>query len=563
MDKNFKLTIITVCRNEPNIERTCKSIVSQTWQDFEWIVVDGASTDGTLEILEKYKDRIDIFVSEPDTGIYNAMNKGIHLSHGEFLNFMNGGDEFFDKNVLKKVFKEDISYAKDDVLYGNSIYIYPNGTIQLAAFPEHIDIDYCFGFRWGVRWCLSHQSSFIRRSIFGQKGYDESLKLASDYKGWIYWLKEKRKFRFLNTVCSKFYMNGAGVQNPTKTMTEVQAAIESVFTQKELKKIYARQRTKRRWTILNGIEVFRESINAERSMRKFFLFGIPVFSSFQKKEFQKTNFPSNNALGGLIQKLKGAQNHLWRGVSERIEHARSVALPASTLHREVFSKYRNLHAGEEIVIVGAGPTLDDYTPIPNAIHIGVNKTFLCEKLKLDYLFIQDRFEDIQDAADEYRTGECKKFYGYHPHPLVRGVPAASEKRAHAERYFFEDLPANDPSPFPFPPDISRAPLGTFSSVIFPALQFALWTHPKRIYLVGFDCSSLGHCSGITSKTSAGTKFPLATERLLYGWQKMKDFVEKFYPDVEIVSVNPVGLKGMFTDMEQKSGRLRLFGMEGA
>ena len=88
------LTIITVCRNEPNIERTCESIVSQTWQDFEWIVVDGASTDGTLDILEKYKDRIDVFVSEPDTGIFNAMNKGIRLAHGEFLNFMNGGDEF-------------------------------------------------------------------------------------------------------------------------------------------------------------------------------------------------------------------------------------------------------------------------------------------------------------------------------------------------------------------------------------------------------------------------------------------------------------------------------------
>ena len=67
MNKNFKLTVITVCRNEPNVERTCESIVSQTWQDFEWIVVDGASTDGTLDILEKYKDRIDVFVSEPDT----------------------------------------------------------------------------------------------------------------------------------------------------------------------------------------------------------------------------------------------------------------------------------------------------------------------------------------------------------------------------------------------------------------------------------------------------------------------------------------------------------------
>ena len=84
---------------------------------------------------------------------------------------------------------------------------------------------------------------------------------------------------------------------------------------------------------------------------------------------------------------------------------------------------------------------------------------------------------------------------------------------------------------------------------FPALQFALWTRPKRIYLVGCDCSSLGYCSGILDKTAAQTKFPLDVERLLYGWTKMKEFIEKFYPDVEIVSVNPVGLKGMFKDIE--------------
>ena len=98
----YKLSIITICYNEPNIEKTCESIINQTWQDFEWIVIDGGSTDGTLEILNKYKTRINKLISEPDKGIYNALNKGIKFAKGEWLNFMNGGDRFCDNLVLEK-----------------------------------------------------------------------------------------------------------------------------------------------------------------------------------------------------------------------------------------------------------------------------------------------------------------------------------------------------------------------------------------------------------------------------------------------------------------------------
>lgn len=118
MEKTI-LTIITVCFNiKDEIERTCQSIVNQTWQNFEWIVIDGGSTDGTVDILKKYSDRINILVSEPDKGIYNAMNKGIKLSHGEWLNFMNGGDRFTSNDVLKEVFSGKEYSA--DVLYGKN-----------------------------------------------------------------------------------------------------------------------------------------------------------------------------------------------------------------------------------------------------------------------------------------------------------------------------------------------------------------------------------------------------------------------------------------------------------
>ena len=125
---NCKLSIITICYNiKDEIERTCKSIVGQTWQDFEWIVVDGGSTDGTLEVLKKYSDRIDILISEKDSGIYNAMNKGIKLANGEWLNFMNGGDNFASNDVLEKVFKNKNYEA--DILYGDMSY-HKNGKIK-------------------------------------------------------------------------------------------------------------------------------------------------------------------------------------------------------------------------------------------------------------------------------------------------------------------------------------------------------------------------------------------------------------------------------------------------
>jgi glycosyltransferase involved in cell wall biosynthesis len=148
-----KLSIITVCRNiKDTIQRTCESIINQTWQDFEWIVVDGGSTDGTVEILKRYKDRIDILISEPDNGIYNAMNKGIKIATGEYLNFMNGGDSFYDNGVLEKVFKNKEYSA--DILYGWQYFKVEN---NFRKFTEQLTKE---------KLCstgIGHQAEFIKK----------------------------------------------------------------------------------------------------------------------------------------------------------------------------------------------------------------------------------------------------------------------------------------------------------------------------------------------------------------------------------------------------------------
>ena len=112
----MKLSIITVnFNNVEGLRKTAESIVSQTFQDFEWIVIDGGSTDGSKELIEQYSDRIAYWCSEKDSGIYNAMNKGVRYAKGEYINFMNSGDCFADSSVLSDVSERLLDNV---ILYG-------------------------------------------------------------------------------------------------------------------------------------------------------------------------------------------------------------------------------------------------------------------------------------------------------------------------------------------------------------------------------------------------------------------------------------------------------------
>jgi glycosyltransferase involved in cell wall biosynthesis len=117
---NEKISIITVVLNdEVNIEKTILSVIHQDYINFEYIIIDGGSTDGTLDIINKYKDSISLIVSEKDSGLYDAMNKGINLSNGEWLNFMNSGDRFYSNLVLSN---SEVFFNKCDLLYSDTLF---------------------------------------------------------------------------------------------------------------------------------------------------------------------------------------------------------------------------------------------------------------------------------------------------------------------------------------------------------------------------------------------------------------------------------------------------------
>ena len=165
------VTIVTAVLNDcANIEKTIKSVVDQTYEKIEYIVIDGGSTDGTLDIIQKYKDRIDIGISEPDDGIYHAMNKGIDLASGEWINFMNSNDTFYENTTVEKIFSR--SHADFDFIYGDYVWKKNDRLFQISARP----LDQMW-----QKISFSHQSLFSRTSIMKMDKFETKYKIVSDY----------------------------------------------------------------------------------------------------------------------------------------------------------------------------------------------------------------------------------------------------------------------------------------------------------------------------------------------------------------------------------------------
>jgi glycosyltransferase involved in cell wall biosynthesis len=172
------ISVITVCYNAvANIERCVRSVVQQSYPHIEYIVIDGGSSDGTLGVLEKYRDRIAVLVSEPDGGIYPAMNKGLARATGDLVYFINADDYLVDERVIADVVAYVKTHAAGDVYYGSIELRQAGGTIGVYA-PEGpqkaAEIMVCG--------CLPHQATFARRQVFERTGpFNESYRYHADY----------------------------------------------------------------------------------------------------------------------------------------------------------------------------------------------------------------------------------------------------------------------------------------------------------------------------------------------------------------------------------------------
>lgn len=219
----MKLSIITVNYNDASgLERTIQSVISQTFHDFEFIIIDGGSSDGSVDVIKKYEKHIDYWVSEPDGGIYPGMNKGLFQAQGEYVNFMNGGDCYYTPDVLEKIFTID---TDADIITGAHTgsphpNVGQNGVTMYDLYTGAID----------------HQASFIRREIALKHPYDERYRIVSDWKFFI------QALIFDN--CSFYYTDIIVVNVDMNGISNTQIALDRQERQSVLKELLPERITK-------------------------------------------------------------------------------------------------------------------------------------------------------------------------------------------------------------------------------------------------------------------------------------------------------------------------------
>ena len=168
-------SIITINKDNANgLYKTIKSVVEQTFNNFEYIIIDGASKDSSVEIINQFKNKINYWISEKDNGVYHAMNKGMNVAKGKYVLFLNSGDYFADKNVLQQVAAKS---SDTDFIIGNQLMLYKSGIKRAEQIPTPLTVYHFF------RSTIWHQATFTKLSVLKELGgYDENLKITSDWK---------------------------------------------------------------------------------------------------------------------------------------------------------------------------------------------------------------------------------------------------------------------------------------------------------------------------------------------------------------------------------------------
>lgn len=247
-----------------------------------------------------------------------------------------------------------------------------------------------------------------------------------------------------------------------------------------------------------------------------------------------------------IEKLKVDMSALRADIFRGVEKA----ISNSKMNERAFEQYKNKYQGKKIVICGAGPSLVDFKPIEDTIYIALNRTFLFDKVKFDYIFVQDYrgIELITEELKEYRPGDCVKFFGTQNGSLDDEIPESYAIACNAVRYATDGYIWLHEEKCGFTFEMNSKSVGNFATIALPALQFALWTNPSEIYIVGCDSTQSGHFVGQETETV----LKLATEdvyaRMIEEWKEVAIYAKLYYPNTKIFSINPIGLKGIFEDI---------------
>ncbi len=223
-------TIVTVCYQAADIiEDTIRSVLEQTFTDFEYLIVDGKSTDGTCEVISRYLDDERItYVSEPDKGLYDAMNKGIRMSRGAYLNFMNAGDRFADKDILMYISGVIKDHPEMDFIYGNVSYRYEDGSTEVRRYPQYC----CKGWYQLLGDCINHQGLFSKRENYEEFDFAIDKYRISCYRDWItHQCSLKKKFKAVDKIICSFYVGDTSftTRNYAEHLVELDSILKEYY----------------------------------------------------------------------------------------------------------------------------------------------------------------------------------------------------------------------------------------------------------------------------------------------------------------------------------------------
>ncbi|MDX2196609.1 MAG: glycosyltransferase family 2 protein [Cytophagales bacterium] len=246
----MKISVITVCYNSVlTLERTIQSVISQHYQDIEYIIIDGCSTDGTLDIINKYQNVINKYLSEPDGGVYHAMNKGIALCTGDIVAILNSDDIFADQDVLTQV-SAAFKASEADCVYGDLQYIQANKVLRHWTSGKYNKNN----FLWG--WMPPHPAFFCKRSLYNNHGlFNTYFRLSADYELML---------RFL-------YKGGASAYYISMVLVKMQTG---GMSNKDVKnRILAYHEDKQAWSI-NELKPYFFTILLKKliKLKQFFIF---------------------------------------------------------------------------------------------------------------------------------------------------------------------------------------------------------------------------------------------------------------------------------------------------
>lgn len=250
----MKYSIITInLNNRDGLRKTIESIIRQTCSEYEYLIIDGGSTDGSVELIKEYENKIDYWVSEPDKGIYHAMNKGILQAQGEYLNFMNSGDCFHSATVLSEVLEKS---------NGEAIIMGRYADIETALIHQVNAISVTL--LTLLKEPFNHQATFYHRTLFNKRLYDENLRIQADWKfNMQAIIMDNCSVKLIDTIVTDYDFNGISARNRQLVQRERKMVLQELYPERILLD-YERMYTEGEVLLLKILPHLKDSYHLQR-----------------------------------------------------------------------------------------------------------------------------------------------------------------------------------------------------------------------------------------------------------------------------------------------------------